>query len=446
LASTSAFELDAEPAPPPDPAEAALLEYMPDSAGAPSNPSPQPAATSGTKEYPWQPVSKPLSEPMASSLRRAAETAGTVGKPAAAPRSSEVTRDVKRSADLASGLSSLGAAAAPARAKEAAHTAAKLFESNLGEISAPAPQKLAEESEHFVAKASSATAEAPIFSSLDDPEEGSEGQSVKKRVLFLAVAAAVIVTGYFGWTKMHPGNETPAVQQQQQVAPASFPVNSQAASSNQEEITLSTKSQSNSSEEGEATGSAPERVASSSSAKPSAGKSSAAIAATASAPAPNVVEPAQTPEPLVVTNQSPKQAPSASTPAEAVQAPALDAVASNNGDKAISGMLSAAPVSVPTQAPHTARISQGISQGLLVKRIAPMYPPTAKQMHVQGTVQLEANISKDGNITGVKQLSGDTTLGRAATEAVRQWKYKPYVLNGEPIEIQTQITVIFKLP
>jgi protein TonB len=81
-----------------------------------------------------------------------------------------------------------------------------------------------------------------------------------------------------------------------------------------------------------------------------------------------------------------------------------------------------------------------------MKRVAPTYPPAAKQMHVQGAVQVEANISKDGNISGVKLLSGDATLGRAAMDAVRQWKYKPYVLNGEPIEIQTQITVIFKLP
>ena len=79
-------------------------------------------------------------------------------------------------------------------------------------------------------------------------------------------------------------------------------------------------------------------------------------------------------------------------------------------------------------------------------RVAPTYPMTAKQMHLQGSVQIQANISKDGNITDVKLLSGDAVLGRAAMDAVRQWKYKPYVLNGEPIEIQTQVTVIFKLP
>jgi len=57
-----------------------------------------------------------------------------------------------------------------------------------------------------------------------------------------------------------------------------------------------------------------------------------------------------------------------------------------------------------------------------------------------------ASIAKDGSISSVKQLSGDAILGRAAADAVRQWKYKPYFLNGEPVEIQTQITVNFKLP
>ena len=67
-------------------------------------------------------------------------------------------------------------------------------------------------------------------------------------------------------------------------------------------------------------------------------------------------------------------------------------------------------------------------------------------MRLEGRVELQANVSKTGNISGIKQLSGDAILGRAAMEAVRQWKYKPYYLNGEPIEIQTQISVNFKLP
>jgi protein TonB len=59
---------------------------------------------------------------------------------------------------------------------------------------------------------------------------------------------------------------------------------------------------------------------------------------------------------------------------------------------------------------------------------------------------LLATLSKNGDITAVKTLNGDKQLAQAATTAVKQWKYKPYLLNGEPVEIQTQITVNFKLP
>jgi protein TonB len=67
-------------------------------------------------------------------------------------------------------------------------------------------------------------------------------------------------------------------------------------------------------------------------------------------------------------------------------------------------------------------------------------------MHLQGAVELLANIGKDGSITSIKLLSGDSVLSRAAIDAVKQWKYKPYYLNDQPVEIQTQITVKFKLP
>ncbi len=67
-------------------------------------------------------------------------------------------------------------------------------------------------------------------------------------------------------------------------------------------------------------------------------------------------------------------------------------------------------------------------------------------MGIEGSVQLMATISKKGDISAVKVLSGDPSLARAAIEAVKQWKYKPYLLDGVPVEIQTQVTVNFKLP
>jgi len=100
----------------------------------------------------------------------------------------------------------------------------------------------------------------------------------------------------------------------------------------------------------------------------------------------------------------------------------------------------------PTPVLQTLSVSQGVSQGLLLKKVQPKYPPNALHMRVEGAVQLMATISKTGDISEVKILSGDSQLAHAALDAVKQWKYKPYLLNGEPVEIQTQVTVNFKLP
>jgi protein TonB len=121
------------------------------------------------------------------------------------------------------------------------------------------------------------------------------------------------------------------------------------------------------------------------------------------------------------------------------------AVATSN-DKNLSGLISSVPTALPKPTMTTLKISQGVSQGLLIKRVQPRYPQNALSMRVQGAVQMEATINKEGNISNLKVLSGDAVLARAATEAVKQWRYKPYFLNGEPVEIQTQITVNFRLP
>jgi TonB family protein len=96
--------------------------------------------------------------------------------------------------------------------------------------------------------------------------------------------------------------------------------------------------------------------------------------------------------------------------------------------------------------PGAIRVSQGVSQGLVLKRVSPVYSQTALQLRKEGVVDLMATIDKSGAVTGVRVLSGDLMLANSAVEAVKQWKYRPYLLNGEPVEIQTQITVNFKLP
>ena len=83
--------------------------------------------------------------------------------------------------------------------------------------------------------------------------------------------------------------------------------------------------------------------------------------------------------------------------------------------------------------------------GLLISRVNPVYPPIARQARVQGAVVLKALIAKDGTITNLELISGHPMLAPAAIDAVKQWRYRPYLLNGEPVEMETQIQVNFTL-
>jgi periplasmic protein TonB len=112
----------------------------------------------------------------------------------------------------------------------------------------------------------------------------------------------------------------------------------------------------------------------------------------------------------------------------------------------IGGIISSTPVAVPKVAtPQRVRVSQGVTQGLLIRKVQPPYPPLARQARIQGQVLLQAEISKSGDIENLRLISGHPMLAPAAIEAVKQWKYRPYILNGEPVEVETQITVIFSL-
>jgi protein TonB len=117
---------------------------------------------------------------------------------------------------------------------------------------------------------------------------------------------------------------------------------------------------------------------------------------------------------------------------------------------AMGGVLGSVMSSVPTAVPKAAtpqrvRVSQGVSQGLLMKKVTPQYPPLAKQARIQGVVVLQALIGKDGSIQNLHVVSGHPMLTNAALEAVKEWKYKPYYLNGEPVEVETTINVNFSL-
>src|SRR5712692_1057783 len=240
--ASSAFELDPEPAPPPGPAEAALLEYMPDSVPAAVNPPAQPAAVSpSSKEYPWQPVSKPLAEPMASALRRAAEAAGRAETDS--PAAAKVTAQVLSVTDAANGKESRpasgmssgqGAATAPAPAKETPWPRPKTADSKTATTAAPAPKKqenkLEPVSKKALATAAPASASAvPTFASLDNARnlEDSHTGGGKKTFVIAAIVLLLVAAGYFGWTKTHPVSGQPSLQKQfapvQVPAPAAIP-------------------------------------------------------------------------------------------------------------------------------------------------------------------------------------------------------------------------------
>jgi protein TonB len=106
--------------------------------------------------------------------------------------------------------------------------------------------------------------------------------------------------------------------------------------------------------------------------------------------------------------------------------------------------LAAVPKFIPAT-PQRIRISAGVTKGLLIQRIEPTYPPLARSARVQGDVVLSAIIDTNGHITNLQLVSGHPMLVPSAIAAVKQWRYKPYLLNGQPVEVETTITVIFTL-
>ena len=147
--------------------------------------------------------------------------------------------------------------------------------------------------------------------------------------------------------------------------------------------------------------------------------------------------------PLLVKSNPAITKAQARTEEAAPQLPGSVAVAAANENN-LTGLISSSASRLPKLSLTTLKISQGVSEGLLVKRVEPKYPQTALASHAHGMVQIEATINKEGIVTNPKVLNGNPVLAQAALEAVRQWRYKPYRLDGQPVEIQTQITINFK--
>jgi periplasmic protein TonB len=100
-------------------------------------------------------------------------------------------------------------------------------------------------------------------------------------------------------------------------------------------------------------------------------------------------------------------------------------------------------LSKPVPTVQRVRVSAGVIKGLLIYRVEPAYPPLAQEARIQGVVVLTALIDKGGNIQSLQVVSGHPLLARAAIDAVKQWRYKPFLLNGQPLEVETTVTVTF---
>ncbi|MGA2355735.1 MAG: TonB family protein [Terriglobales bacterium] len=280
----------------------------------------------------------------------------------------------------------------------------------------------------------------PSFAALGDTD--SEGAAGKKKVMIAAVVIlALAALGYVGYETFNKPTPTarPVAAPQDSSQPALRPMSAP--------DTPSPSTPSGPAPSRATSATAPKTLAGTPHDKPSAGTANSSPIRIASAAAGNSAadSPADSekvdPKPLLVkSNRTKKQS---ATADESVPQPPSVMAAAPNGDS-LSGLMSSSSPALP-KAPVTAlRVSQGVSQGLLIKRVKPVYPQAALAIHAQGAVQIEATVSKEGKVINPKVLSGESILAQAALDAVRQWRYKPYYLDGEPVEIKTQITVNFK--
>ena len=120
-------------------------------------------------------------------------------------------------------------------------------------------------------------------------------------------------------------------------------------------------------------------------------------------------------------------------------------VAGGTGDALGGGILNTAPPPPPKATPSRIKVGGNVQSASLIRQVQPVYPPIAKTAHVSGTVILHAIIAKDGSIQELQYVSGPALLMKSAMDAVHEWRYKPTMLNGEPVEVDTTVQVVFTL-
>jgi len=371
----------------------------------------------------------------------------TVGK-------SEISKSTKMSDPVSL---STGAASAPAPAREAAPSAVNPDKPATVIPGPEIPGKSTMGPETSAVQ--EAVSPAHSFTFGGTVGSGTESASGGSKKTFIALAAVVLiaVSGYFAWA--HFAHSSAATDNSGPAAAQPAPADAiPQAKPNAAAIVPSSASPS------ATTASAPSAVQSTGSAK--APVVSQTISGTgngqthptkanpeadSSKPAASVVAENEVPmasgvsEPIVVRKSAPEAPRGKVSSASEAPVPSITAIASSGDGGSLPNLLGNQS-NAPAPVLQTLNISQGVSQGLAIKKTQPSYPASALRMRIEGPVQLLATISKRGDISAVKILSGDPGLARAAADAVKQWKYRPYTLNGSPVEIQTQITVNFKLP
>jgi len=280
----------------------------------------------------------------------------------------------------------------------------------------------------FTSASAASTLDAPTFTAFAEREAAAEPGGIKRILIASVAILTLVMAAYFVWTQFGESHSSGTVKTDTSAQqPSTQPIPVPMASSNP-----AFPSEARPNREG-------------ASPRPAAANNSRAQAGQASAPSERVAMTRETEvkEAEVGPIRVRPDTPAPKTQTDTVtQPPSLVAVETpeSNG---LSGLMSTGEnVAKPTLA--QVRISQGVLQGLLIKSVQPKYPASAISAHAQGAVQIEATIDKEGNVVHPKVLSGHKLLAAAALEAVRQWRYKPYYLNGEPVEIQTQITINFK--
>jgi protein TonB len=273
-----------------------------------------------------------------------------------------------------------------------------------------------------------AVARVPTFSSYAQQPSASSGAGTK--IIWTIIILLVLgPAGYFGWRKLQPLryiHRAPAVNTE------TTPVPSQPAAADASPLNVT--------------------PAPAADTMTNSGAPIIANGAPEGFPTKETIEvnpSADTPEPALTVVSKPEPLQVKRQPVEPVQAqptpPSVVLPESKATDSTLAGLVPTS-VAVPKPAPSALQVSEGVTQGLLIKKIAPVYPATALKLRKQGAVELLATVSKTGTITKIQVLRGESILAQAAVDAVRQWKYRPFLLNTEPVEIETEITINFKLP